>query len=189
MASTTSTRIKRYSMLLGGEWVSADKTIPVLNPATEEVISEIPQAEASMVDEAVQAASQAQMSWAKLPAIQRAAYLREISAAIRKQRERLARVITEEQGKILPLAQIEVDFSADYIDYMAEMARRYEGEIISSDRLGENILLYKAPIGVANLRSSSRPCRQPTGNAKSHSAQLSRWHSSSPSCCRLRTFS
>ncbi|MFP5207333.1 MAG: aldehyde dehydrogenase, partial [Acidobacteriota bacterium] len=81
-------------------------------------------------------------------AIQRAAHLREISAGIRGQRERLARIITQEQGKILPLAQIEVDFTADYIDFMAEMARRYEGEIIPSDRPGENIFLYKAPIGV-----------------------------------------
>lgn len=148
MASTTSASCTRYSMLIGGEWVTGDKTIPVLNPATEELISEIPQADASIVDQAVQAAARAQVSWAKLPAIKRAAYLREISAAIRSQREHLARIITEEQGKILPLAQIEVDFSADYIDYMAEMARRYEGEIIPSDRPGENILLYKAPIGV-----------------------------------------
>ena len=41
-----------------------------------------------------------------------------------------------------------MDFSADYLDYMAEFARRYEGEIIQSDRPGENILLYKMPIGV-----------------------------------------
>jgi lactaldehyde dehydrogenase/glycolaldehyde dehydrogenase len=60
----------------------------------------------------------------------------------------LANTITAEQGKILPLAEIEVDFSADYVDYMAEFARRYEGEIIQSDRPGENIFLFKAPIGV-----------------------------------------
>lgn len=148
MASTTTAGVNRYSMLIGGEWASSRTTIPVLNPATEEVISEIPQADASHVDQAVQAAARAQIAWAKLPAIRRATHLREISAALRSQRERLARIITQEQGKILPLAQIEVDFSADYIDYMAEMARRYEGEIIPSDRPGENILLYKAPIGV-----------------------------------------
>ncbi|HEY1159830.1 MAG TPA: aldehyde dehydrogenase, partial [Terracidiphilus sp.] len=83
-----------------------------------------------------------------LPAIRRAAHLREIAGLLRANRESLARVITEEQGKILSLAQVEVDFSADYLDYMAEFARRYEGEIIPSDRPGENILLYKAPIGV-----------------------------------------
>jgi len=146
--STTTATLKQYAMLIDGEMVTCGKTIPVLNPATEEVISEVPEADAPLVDEAVRAAARAQDGWAKLPAIKRAAHLREISAAIRRQREHLARVITEEQGKILPLALVEVDFSADYIDYMAEMARRYEGEIIQSDRPGENILLYKAPIGV-----------------------------------------
>jgi lactaldehyde dehydrogenase/glycolaldehyde dehydrogenase len=77
-----------------------------------------------------------------------AAHLREIAGLIRAHREALAHVITEEQGKILSLAQVEVDFSADYLDYMAEFARRYEGEIIQSDLPGENILVYKAPIGV-----------------------------------------
>jgi lactaldehyde dehydrogenase/glycolaldehyde dehydrogenase len=68
--------------------------------------------------------------------------------SLRAKKEYLARIIVEEQGKILPLARVEVDFSADYLDYMAGMARSYEGEIIQSDRVGENILLYKAPIGV-----------------------------------------
>jgi lactaldehyde dehydrogenase/glycolaldehyde dehydrogenase len=100
------------------------------------------------VNAAVLAAERAQGPWAALPAIRRAGHLREIAALIRANRESLARVITEEQGKILSLAQVEVDFSADYLDYMAEFARRYEGEIIQSDRPGENILLFKMPIGV-----------------------------------------
>jgi lactaldehyde dehydrogenase/glycolaldehyde dehydrogenase len=122
--------------------------IPVLNPATEEVISEVPEADEGLVMDAVSAGSRAQQKWAKLPAIKRAGHLHEIANALRAKKEHLARIITEEQGKILPLARIEVDFSADYLDYMAGMARSYEGEIIQSDRLGENILLYKAPIGV-----------------------------------------
>ena len=48
-----------------------------------------------------------------------------------------------EGGKIQQLAEVEVNFTADYIDYMAEWARRYEGEIIQSDRPGENILVFK----------------------------------------------
>lgn len=146
--NTTATKVKRYSMLVDGELITGAKTIPVWNPATEQVISEVPEADDELVNQAVNAASRAQDAWAKLPAIKRAGYLREISAAIREQRHHLARIITEEQGKILPLALVEVDFSADYIDYMAEMARRYEGEIIPSDRPGENIFLYKPPIGV-----------------------------------------
>lgn len=135
-------------MLIDGELVSSSRMLPVVNPATEEVISQFPAGTVEDVNRAVLAAEKAQKPWAALPAIQRAAHLREIATLIRANREALAHVITEEQGKILSLAQVEVDFSADYVDYMAEFARRYEGEIIQSDRPGENILLYKMPIGV-----------------------------------------
>jgi lactaldehyde dehydrogenase/glycolaldehyde dehydrogenase len=146
--ATTQAILKRYDMLIDGEFVSASKMLPVINPATEETISEVPAGTIDDVNRAVLAAERAQKPWAALPAIRRAAYLREIANLLRDNRESLARVITEEQGKILALARVEVDFSADYLDYMAEFARRYEGEIIPSDRPGENILLYKMPIGV-----------------------------------------
>lgn len=147
-ATKTSTAVEQYKMLIDGEFVGSDTMLPVTNPATEEVISEVPAATPAQVSAAVLAAERAQVGWARLPAIRRAQYLREISAAIRAKKQHLARVISAEQGKILPLAEIEVDFSADYLDYMAEFARRYEGEIVQSDRPGENILVYKAPIGV-----------------------------------------
>ena len=146
--SATQATLKCYEMLIDGEFVASRKTLPVINPATEEVIAEFPNGSVEDVNRAVLAAEKAQKSWAALPAIRRAGYLREIASLVRANRERLAHVITEEQGKILALAQVEVDFSADYLDYMAEFARRYEGEIIPSDRPGENILLYKMPIGV-----------------------------------------
>ncbi len=140
--------IRQYEMLIDGELVTGSRSIPVINPATEEVISEVPEATEQQVNAAVMAAEKAQPAWSKLPAIQRAGHLHEIATAIRAKKTMLARIVSEEQGKILPLAEIEVDFSADYLDYMAEFARRYEGEIIQSDRPGENILLFKAPIGV-----------------------------------------
>jgi lactaldehyde dehydrogenase/glycolaldehyde dehydrogenase len=148
MMSATQATLKRYEMLIDGEFVASAKMLTVVNPATEEVISEFPCGTAEDANRAVLAAEKAQKAWAALPAIRRAAHLREIAALLRANRESLAHTITEEQGKILSLAQVEVDFSADYLDYMAEFARRFEGEIIQSDRPGENILLYKMPIGV-----------------------------------------
>ena len=132
----------RFEGTHGGE------RIPVLNPARDTVISEIPDTTAAAVDEAVAAAKKAQAAWEKLPAIQRAGHLRQISAKIRENVEQIARVISEEQGKILDLARVEAVFTADYIDYMAEWARRIEGEIIQSDRPGESIFLFRQPLGV-----------------------------------------
>jgi len=142
-----STRQRNF---INGVFVDASNMnfIPVLNPATDQVISEIPDTPAEMVSDSVAAAKTAQKGWAKLPAIQRAQALRSLSDKIRKNHSALSRVIVEEQGKIPDLADVEVSFTADYLDYMAEWARRIEGEIITSDRPGENIFLFRQPIGV-----------------------------------------
>jgi lactaldehyde dehydrogenase/glycolaldehyde dehydrogenase len=135
-------------MLIDGEFVSSSNYFEVSSPSTEEILTEVPACSVADVNAAVTAADRAQKPWAKLPAIRRAEYLREIASLMRANRNHLARVITAEQGKILSLAQIEVDAATGYMEYMAEYARRYEGEIIPSDRPGENILLFKMPIGV-----------------------------------------
>lgn len=139
-----------YKLFINGKFVdsSSGRTFNVINPSTEEVISECPEGTVEDTRKAVDAAYESQKKWAKLPAIERAKYLREIADGIRKNAEMLATTIVEEQGKIRSLARVEVDFTADYIDYMAEWARRLEGEIIPSDRPNENIFLYRMPIGV-----------------------------------------
>ncbi|MEJ1161720.1 aldehyde dehydrogenase [Prosthecomicrobium sp. N25] len=139
-----------HQNFIGGRFrpTTGGDVIPVLNPARDTVISEIPDSSADAVAQAVAAAKRAQPAWEKLPAIQRAKYLRQISAKIRANAAKIARVISEEQGKILGLAEVEAHFTADYIDYMAEWARRIEGEVIQSDRPGENIFLFRQALGV-----------------------------------------
>src|SRR5699024_4249323 len=62
--------------------------------------------------------------------------------------EEIAQLISEEVGKTMELSTVETYFTANYMDYMAEWARRYEGEIIQSDRPNETIMLFKKAIGV-----------------------------------------
>ena len=64
----------------------------------------------------------AQPTWEKRPAIERAGYLRKISAKVRERRTDLADIIVREQGKIRSLAQVEVDFTADEITYLIDLA-------------------------------------------------------------------
>lgn len=142
--------MKILTMYIDGSFESAVDLplIDVLNPATEEVIAQVPQANACLIDKAIRAARQAQPLWERLPAIQRGAYLHQIAQGIRKRVDELVDVIVAEGGKTKDLARVEVMFTADYLDYQAEWARRYEGEIIQSDRARENIFLFKRPLGV-----------------------------------------
>ena len=93
--SATEMSVQRYEMLIDGEFVTSASSLQVVNPATEKVISEFPACTVEDVNRAVLAAERAQKSWASLPAIRRAGYLREIATLIRVNRESLARVITE----------------------------------------------------------------------------------------------
>lgn len=122
--------------------------IEVFNPATHALLDTVPEAGVAAVERAISAARTAQPQWAKLPAIQRAAHLRKVAEGLRGVREEMARLLTLEQGKTLGLARVEVDFTADYLDYMAEWARRIEGEVLTSDRPGESIFLLRKPVGV-----------------------------------------
>ena len=141
--------MKEYSNYIDGQFAaSTGDRITVINPSTGEELSTIPETPLDQVEAAVAAAKRAQPEWAALPAVARAKHLHELADKIRAKDEELARVIVEEQGKTLPLARVEVHFTADYIDYMAEWGRRIEGEIIPSDRPKENISLHHKPIGV-----------------------------------------
>ena len=139
-----------YHNFINGGFVpsSGASRIEVTNPSNGQTICTVPDSSQADVDAAVSAAEAAQSGWGKRPAIERGKALRAIAAKIREHVEPLARVITEEQGKTLGLARVEVAFTADYLDYMAEWARRIEGEILESDRPGETIFLFRQPIGV-----------------------------------------
>ncbi len=142
--------VANHTHFIGGRFVE-DNTSPrieVFNPATEERIADVPDASPAIVDEAVAAARKAQPAWAELPPIERAGYVKAIAEKIRGKVDILAETITREQGKTLDVARGEVLGMAGLMDYMAEWARRIEGEIIASDRKGETIYLNRVPIGV-----------------------------------------
>lgn len=135
---------------INGEFVADhnDMWIEVINPATEALLSRIPQGSVADAQRAILAAEAAQPQWEALPAVERGVWLHKIATAIRAREPQLTATIVAEGGKTQGLAQTEVLFTADYLDYMAEWARRYEGEIINSDRPNENIFLFKKAIGV-----------------------------------------
>ncbi len=142
--------MEKYQMYIDGSFVNFEASMPVYNPANGEIISYVPEGTKKHADQALEAAKKAQKSWEKLPAVERGMWLRKVASKLRENAKFLAETITKEQGKLLDLAMVEVNFTADYMDYMAEWARRYEGEIIQSDRANEMMFLHKLPIGVVS---------------------------------------
>jgi lactaldehyde dehydrogenase/glycolaldehyde dehydrogenase len=142
--------VDRYRMYIGGQWVdsSSKETIEVLNPTNEEVIATVPDASVEDGRRALEAARDAQPAWAALPAVKRGEHLLRFTAKLREHRERLARLLTLEQGKTYGLALVEVDATIDYINFPAQCARRMEGDIFPSDEPNEQIWIHRVPYGV-----------------------------------------
>ncbi|MGJ8744396.1 aldehyde dehydrogenase [Polaribacter sp.] len=143
--------MQQFEQFINGKFVKSTSTdvIEILNPCTEEVLSLMPVGSKVDAQLALEAAQASQHGWKSLPAIQRANYLNKMADVIRQNRISLAKTLAAEQAKVIGLAQVEIDVTADYFDYYAGFARRIEGEIIQSDRSKEHIFLHKAPIGVA----------------------------------------
>ncbi|WP_406683209.1 aldehyde dehydrogenase [Seonamhaeicola sp. MEBiC1930] len=143
--------MKEFKQYINGKFVKSTSTdtIEILNPCTEEVLSLIPKGSVEDANLSLESAKAAQHNWKSLTAIERAGYIHRMADVIRENRVFLAETLAKEQAKVLGLAQVEIDVTADYFDYNAAWARRIEGEIIQSDRKKEHIFLHKAPIGVA----------------------------------------
>ncbi|HXG24226.1 MAG TPA: aldehyde dehydrogenase family protein, partial [Chthonomonadales bacterium] len=118
-----------YRMYIDGKWVTSAQTMAVLNPATEEAIATVPIASSEQVQQALEAARRAQRDWARLTGVERGNFLRRWADLVDRDHERLARLLSEEQGKPLAEARGEMSFGNSWFRYYAEFDRRIEGDI------------------------------------------------------------
>lgn len=119
-------------LLVAGEWrgISGRETLKVVNPATEEVIGELPVATDKDIDDAITAADVAFKTWSQTSAWQRDTVLKQTAALIEQRRERLAAILTLENGKPLADAHGELDRVIESILYCAEECKRAYGRIL-----------------------------------------------------------
>ncbi|MCB1815895.1 MAG: NAD-dependent succinate-semialdehyde dehydrogenase [Candidatus Competibacteraceae bacterium] len=138
------------SLYIDGEWTqgSSGRTEPVINPATEEVLAELPHASRADLDAALDAAQRGFKLWStKLP-LERARVLKKIADLLRERSDDLGRVMTLEQGKTLTEAKMEVMMCAETFEWMAEEGKRVYGRIVPS-RFGHNnrLMVVYEPAG------------------------------------------
>lgn len=120
----------------------------VLSPSTGEAIATIQNGGAADAQRALEVAEEAQKHWKRVPARKRAELLRAFCVEVQKERERLAQLITQEQGKLLTVARFEVDVFCSFIEYACDWARQMDGDIVQSDNEDEQIFIQKIPRGV-----------------------------------------
>lgn len=135
--------------LIGGAWVGADSgaVFTVENPATGERLGCAPDMGVAETRRAIEAAEKALPLWRDRPAKERAQIMRRWFELIMAAQERLARIVTAEQGKPLAEARGEIAYGASYIDWFAEEGRRVYGDIVPG-AMDRRLLVLKQAIGV-----------------------------------------
>jgi len=138
-------------LYINGSWVPAasGRTFASHNPATDEVLGEVADADAADTRAAVDAATAAFGPWSGLTAHQRSAFLYDSWRIMNERKEELARLMTSEQGKPLRMARNEVGYAADFLLWFAEEAKRVYGSTIPSARADQRFFTMYQPVGVA----------------------------------------
>lgn len=137
-------------MWIGGEHVASHskKTFAVVNPATEQVIAEVPRGNAKDAADAVEAAYRAQVDWKFCPGIERAEMMHHIAHKLREHREEIAKLITMEGGKPVIENMDEVEWVAACFQYYAEVGRDNKGRVITPVQRHQFNCIIKEPYGV-----------------------------------------
>jgi succinate-semialdehyde dehydrogenase/glutarate-semialdehyde dehydrogenase len=135
-------------MFIGGAWREASdgRTIDVLNPATEEVVAQVPNASDADLDDALAAAAAGFAIWRRTSPAERAEVLDRAGRLVLDRLSDIATTLTEEQGKPIAEAEAEVRQSAEYFSWFAGEAVRSYGRVLPSAP-GRRSWVERRPIG------------------------------------------
>src|SRR5258708_5561380 len=139
-------------LLIGGQWSPGRAgTLPVVNPATENVLTEVADASPEDALEAVGAAAEALPRWSATPPRERAECLRRAFQLMTERSEQLARLMVLENGKALRDARGEVLYAAEFFRWYAEEAVRIDGSLTVAPSGANRIMVQRQPVGVSYL--------------------------------------
>ena len=143
-------RLFRQQCYVDGQWVDADSkdTFKVNNPADNSTIGTMPKFGRNETRRAIEAANKAYPAWRAKTAKERAAILRKWYDLMVANADDLAAIMTTEQGKPLTEAKGEIVYSAAFIEWFGEEAKRIYGDTIPQNVKGRRIVVTKEPIGV-----------------------------------------
>jgi succinate-semialdehyde dehydrogenase/glutarate-semialdehyde dehydrogenase len=150
---------KQETTLIDGVWSALEQRRDVTSPGNGEVIGTVCWGTADDARRAASAAARAFSSWSGMSARERADILLRAADLLTERQDRIARLLAAEAGKRLPEAVGELSFSAEYIRWFAEEARRAQGQVYSEEDSSRRHLSMRRPAGVVvSLTSWNFPC-------------------------------
>jgi succinate-semialdehyde dehydrogenase/glutarate-semialdehyde dehydrogenase len=151
--STNPLRLKDASLLetrayVNGAWVAGERSFPVHNPASGDLVAEVSDLNPGDAARAIDAAHAAQPGWAARTGKERAAVLRRWFDLMVENADDLATILTAEMGKPWPEARGEILYGASFIEWFSEEAKRIYGETIPGHQPDKRIVVIRQPVGV-----------------------------------------
>jgi aldehyde dehydrogenase (NAD+) len=155
MPAATKVSVKPGKLLIDGQWVDGPRKFSTINPATEEVLTEIVEASASDVDRAVEAARRAfedrNGPWRKLSASERGRLIWTLADLVEKNIDELAELETLDNGKpIFESRYVDMPMVIDVLRYYAGLATKIHGETVNTFETAFTYTL-REPVGVVGL--------------------------------------
>ncbi|MFB9759460.1 methylmalonate-semialdehyde dehydrogenase, partial [Ectobacillus funiculus] len=140
-------KLKNY---INGEWVESNTTKyeDVYNPATKEVIAQVPHSTKEDIDYAIEVAAKAFKKWQNVAVPRRARILFNYQQLLTKHKEELAQLITKENGKSLSEARGEVQRGIENVEFAAGAPSLMMGDSLASIATDVEATNYRYPIGV-----------------------------------------
>lgn len=152
MTTSTNTQILELKSYINGEWVTADKTVDIINPATQEVIAVAPRMTKIQTEQAIAAAREAfdTGTWSKTTAQERAAILHKIANKIEENFEEFVTLETMDNGKVYGEAEGDIQDTIACFRYYAGIILHPDGETYP---VPDNVqaMVVKEPVGVTGL--------------------------------------
>lgn len=140
------------SNYINGEWVASrsSESIPVVNPATQEVLARVPYGEATQqdVDAAVQAGHKAYLEWKNQPVLRRIQPLFRLKQLLEENREELSRLITLECGKTLAESNGEIQRAVENVEVACATPMLMQSEFLENVATGIDEFMIRQPLGV-----------------------------------------
>jgi alpha-ketoglutaric semialdehyde dehydrogenase len=140
-----------FQNYINGKWVQGRSIFQTINPANEELLAEIAEAETSDVDAAVSAATEAYKSWRRMPAPLRGELLFKIGDILKQRKEELARLLTQDMGKVIAEARGDVQEAIDMAYFMGGEGRRLLGYTAPVEMPNKFGMAVRDPAGVVGL--------------------------------------
>ena len=136
-------------LLIAGRWLDAasGRSIPVVNPATGEEIGRVAHAGVADLDKGLAAAQKGFEVWRDVSAFERRKIMRAAAILLRERAAKIARALTQEQGKPLAEANLETLAAADIVEWFADEGMRVYGRIVPSRSLATSLSVLKGPVG------------------------------------------